>query len=273
LDWFSVCIKDETGKPVFVEFEEGSGLLVHKYSNEWNVWSDPLCDRSKSADKIIEFSDKVLDGQTKKIWCTDVSDNVRPKIIAREILKVSEVDYSLFWPVLKMAEYVPALPGSHFKELRNAKNKFYKEHKVRIVSPNTIEKEALHQIVDNWKDVVLKKQKEEDIYYLKYQKAINNGFKGFLTARVFIVDDKPVGFNAGYEVPNSPGRFTGAIGIHDYSVNDLGTVLWLEDLDWIKNAEYKEFDMQGDEGDRLKLKLRFGAVIERKTDTFSVMKK
>lgn len=87
-----------------------------------------------------------------------------------------------------------------------------------------------------------------------------------------VVDGRPVGFNAGYEVPNHPGSFTSIIGIHDYSLKDLGTVLWLEDLEWIKNAGYREFDMQGSEYEwEIKQKTQFGnAVIERKTDTFSI---
>ena len=86
-----------------------------------------------------------------------------------------------------------------------------------------------------------------------------------------VVDGRPIGFNAGYEVPNMPDRFAGIIGIHDYSFKDLGTILWLEDLDWIKkNTKYKIYDMQGDEGGGLDSKIRIGGRIERKTDTFSI---
>ena len=100
--------------------------------------------------------------------------------------------------------------------------------------------------------------------------AIKNNFRGFVTSRVMVADGRPVGFNAGYEVPNRPGRFAGIIGLHDYSIKDLGTILWLEDLDWIKNAGYKELDMQGSEPEDLRTKIQFGAIIERKTDTFSI---
>ena len=51
-------------------------------------------------------------------------------------------------------------------------------------------------------------------------------------------------------------------------------MLWLEDLDWIKNTGYKELDMQGDEGGGgLEFKMQFGPKIERKTDTFSIQRK
>ena len=54
-DWFSVSANDETGKPAFIDFEDGSGLLVHKYPAEWSIWSDPLCGTELAADKIMEF--------------------------------------------------------------------------------------------------------------------------------------------------------------------------------------------------------------------------
>lgn len=172
-----------------------------------------------------------------------------------------------------MSKYDSSLPGGNFKEIRNAKNKFYREHQVKILEAKDVSKKDLYKIVDDWAKEVGRKQKE-DVYDLRYRKIIENNFRGFLTARVLVVDDRPVGFNAGYDVPNHPGRFAGIIGIHDYSIKDLGTILWLEDLEWIKNTGYKELDMQGSEYEwELKQKTQFGGVIERKTDTFSIQRK
>lgn len=52
LDWFSIALNRPDGKPAFAEFEDGTGILFHNYSGEWQIWSDPLCDKSLSADKI-----------------------------------------------------------------------------------------------------------------------------------------------------------------------------------------------------------------------------
>ena len=272
LDWFIDAGSSENSRPVFAEFPDGSGLLAHDNKIEWSIWSDPLSSLESAEDKIIEFSDFAFKNGIREVWCVDVSDNIRPSLLEKKI-NVSEIYYSLLWPVLDMEKFDLSLPGDRFKEMRNARNKFYREHKVKSVSPKEIEQELLHKIVNEWKNYVLKKQKEEDISDIKYHKAIGNYFKSFLDPRVFVVDGKPVGFNAGYEVVNRRGRFGGIIGIHDYSLNDLGTVLWLEDLEWIKNRGYQELDMQGSEDDEgLKLKLRFGAKIERKTDTFWLTK-
>ena len=270
LDWYSCCMDNKDGKPVFIEFDDGTGLLTYKYFSEWSIWSDPLCDKDLGADKISEFAEFLLSDQIKEIWCVDVSDSIRPALIKKSTLSVDDIYYSLLWPVMDITSYNPLLPGGHFKDIRNAKSKFYREHKIEILEPKNVAKEDLIKIVDDWKKKVIKKQKE-DVYDLKYRNAIENNFRGFLTSRVILADGRPIGFNAGYEVVNSPGRFAGVVGIHDYSINDLGLILWLEDLEWIKNAGYKELDMQGDEdGGGLRFKMQFNPVIERKTNTFSI---
>ena len=272
LDWFSVCAYRETGIPVFVEFDDGSGLLTHKYPDEWSIWSDPLSDKGLAVDKIIEFSSFALGGQIEETWCIDVSDNIYPEL-KRRGLNTGDIYYSLSWPVLNMNDYSASLPSGHFKDMRNAKNKFYREHEVVILDADKVSKADLLRIVDAWKENMIKNKKEnaQDIYDLKYRNIISNDFKGFSTSRVLVVDGQATGINAGYKTQHHPGRFAGVVGLHDYSVRDLGTILWLEDLDWIKKAGYKELDMQGSEDDGgLKLKLRFGAKIERKTDAFAI---
>lgn len=274
LDWFADCILSKDGKPIFVEFSDGTGLLTHKYKNMWRIWSDPLCKKSFAVDKILEFAEQVLDDEVKEVWCDDVSDNIRPALIKNNRLTIGEIYYSLLWPILDMEKYDPNIPGRHFKEVRNARNKLYREHKVQILSPSEIKKEELHDIFYKWENAISEKQDKEDIFNLKYHNAVEDNFRAFSTARVLVVDGRPVGINAGYKVPNAPDRFAGIIGIHDYSLNDLGPILWLEDLGWIKNAGYKIYDMQGSEDDGgLKFKMQFGAKIERGTDAFPITKK
>ena len=56
LDWFSMALNRPDGKPAFAEFEDGAGILFHSYIGEWQIWSDSLCDKNLSADKITEFA-------------------------------------------------------------------------------------------------------------------------------------------------------------------------------------------------------------------------
>src|SRR3989344_9687673 len=95
LDWFLQCAIDETGKPVFVEFDDDSGLLVHQFPREWSLWSDPLCRKDLAADKISEFASSVLNGQITEFWCRDVSDTIYPKFKNSKLLKVNDIYYSL----------------------------------------------------------------------------------------------------------------------------------------------------------------------------------
>lgn len=273
LDWWACSAINPDSVPIFVQWPDGSGLLAHHSKNKWRIWSDPVSAEEDMVGRIEEFGLEIFkDKNVEVLWCSDVSDRIYPKLKNSQSLGVNDIYYSLQWPVLDMLRYDTSLSGGHFKGMRNAKTKFYKEHKTEVIQADKVEKNLLHAIVDDWKNVALKKQKE-DIHDLKYHKVIDNSFRGFLTARVLVVDDMPVGFNAGYEVLNSPGRFAGIIGINNYSINDLGLILWLEDLEWIKNAGYKELDMQGDEGGGLKFKMQFNPTIERKTDTFSIIKK
>jgi len=291
LDWWVDSIVDKSGNSVFVEFDDGAGLLAQKYPDRWEIWSDPLSKLEEASQKLLEFSKFVLTGDinpaldptlkfkggaelksgVRKVLCVDVSDTIYLQLKKDNFFNVGDIEYSLFWPVLDMEKYDPTLPGRHFKEIRNAKNKFYREHKVKVVNTNELDKNDLYRIVDYWQKEVTKKQKPEDVYDLRYRNAVENNFRGFITSRVLIADGQPVGFNAGYEVPNRKGRLAGVIGLHDYSLKDLGVILWLEDLEWIKNAGYKELDMQGTEYDwEIKGKTQYGAVVERKTNTFSL---
>jgi hypothetical protein len=271
LDWFLDGAIKEGAHPLFVEFDDGTGILAHRYPDSARIWSDPLCNKADAAQRIREFSDYIFSLRIKEVWCDDVLDTIYPELVKSKDLKVGDIYYSLFWPVLDIAKYDAMLPGGDFKEMRNAKSKFYREHKLESIDASHFKKEDLFAIVENWKKAI---EGREDIYDLKYHRAIENNFQGFSTSRVLVVDGIPVGFNAGYLVPNNPGRFAGVVGLHDYSIKDLGIILWLEDLEWVKNAGYKEMDLQGTEDNQeLKFKMQFNPTIERKTDCFSIFPK
>ncbi len=272
LDWWACAIITREGVPVFAAWPDGMGILAHRYPCMWRIWSDPLCTAEEMAQRVGEFAEKVFrDPAVAALWCDDISDAVYPALQQRGTLKLDDIFYSLKWLVMDMAAYDPALPGGRYRELRNARNKFYREHAVEIIDAGTANKKGLQRIVDEWKKLCSEPRKE-DVYDLRYRLAIERGFRGFTTARVFVVDGVPRGVNAGYEVPNKPKRFAGIVGIHDYSLKDLGTGLWLEDLEWIKRAGYRELDMQGSEHEQdIKAKSQYGRVaVERTTDTFLI---
>ena len=64
LDWFICSDMDhEEGVRSFAEFPDGSGLLASRYKEEWRIWSDPLTPKEKKAERIGEFSKKILGGE------------------------------------------------------------------------------------------------------------------------------------------------------------------------------------------------------------------
>lgn len=90
-----------------------------------------------------------------------------------------------------------------------------------------------------------------------------------------IVDGKVVGFNAGWETPNNPKEWSAAIGLHDFSIKDLGIALLMEDLRWIKDAGYKTCDLEGSDPPALRFKTQFFPAGHKsyKTYTFWLDKK
>jgi hypothetical protein len=106
-----------------------------------------------------------------------------------------------------------------------------------------------------------------------YHAIIDGKFAGTRSARAFVVDGQIAGLNAGWDMPGKPGYYYGAIGLHDYSFKDLGQVLFLEDVLWIKDARYTYVDMAGGEKALTGFKNQFLPEFSYKTFVFSIVKK
>lgn len=259
-------------KPIFINWPDGTGLLTHKEDKDWYTFSEPIAPTNLRGQRVVEFSASALNQSGIKKVVTESRVDTRKEILKSlpSIYKARSINYTLNWPVMNMEKFDPTLPGGHFKSLRNAKNKFYKEHEVEVKEAKSIKKELLHEAVNIW--VKLRKHSDR-AYKHSYINAINAGFVGLKSARAMIVDGKPVGFNAGWDIPNSNMYYAG-IGIHDYSVQDLGLMLYLEDLEWIKKAGYKIADMGGvEKGGPLNFKSQFLPESWYKTFVFSIVKK
>ncbi|HAU07972.1 MAG TPA: hypothetical protein DCS06_03280 [Candidatus Yanofskybacteria bacterium] len=266
-DWLKSCSND--GSPAFVVWKDGEGVwfYVNKKTNQHVIVADPIAPTNVQ-DKILkELCDYVL-GQSMTIYFLDVRESVQDFAIKNYRDKFKP-DYEIVWPVVDMATWNPELPGSHFKELRNALSKFNREHAVKISETSELSKKDLHDIVDRW----FASRARVGIAVLpeRYHDMIDNNFGGTKSSRVMIVDNKPVGFNAGWETSNNPSEWSASIGIHDYSIKDLGVALLYEDLVWIKNAGYKSCDLEGSDSQALRFKTQFFNKFETyKTYTFYI---
>lgn len=265
-DWLMYCSDEGEPKIAFwkdkaVWFYENSG------KKEATIVSDPIAPPDDHPRLLSELTKYIFDSGIEKILFLDVRDKVNDFYRTGEVGKY-DFYYDIDWPVVNMDSFDPRLPGGKFKDIRNALNKFKREHRVEIKSANLLNKEDLHGIVDRWMDNRTNAGIEE-LYPVRYHNMIDGAFRGTKSARVMLVDGKAVGFNAGWETPNTTGEWSAAVGTHDFSVKDLGVALLMEDLVWIKDAGYKICDLEGSDPPALRFKTQFFSLFDTyKTYTF-----
>ena len=258
---------------IFVETDLGALFVAYNEKDqEYFVVFDPLAAPEHRVPLLAKYIDWVFrETPAKKIWFQ--LDRARRREFLRalpETARSRRIYYSLLWPIYDLDQFDPQLPGGHYKTLRKELHRFYREHQVSVADAKTYaDRQALHAVIDNWKQ---RRPNSERGMTGVYHQAIDANFAGTDEARVFVVDGKAVGINAGWMVPNT-SRFYGAIGIHDYSMPDLGAMLYLEDLVWLKEHGYREADMGGSEKSLAAFKNKFCPQRFYETAIFSISKK
>ncbi len=272
-DWYRFYT-DDGERDVFAAGDHGEGLLTMTSDGEARVFSGPVASPGRRVFLLAEYIGQIFREMPdiKKVWL-ELETSLRKELLRAlpERAHANPINYTLVWPVMNMKTFDITLPGKHYKFLRKERNGFYRDHTVTVADAKKFEdKKSLRAIIDVWK----KKRKVHDrAYCAEYYHVIDGNFEGTSTARVFIVDGKAVGINAGWMIPNSD-RFYGAIGIHDYSMPNLGAMLYLEDLAWLKSHGYGEVDMGGvEEGGGLEFKKEFMPESFYKTHVFSVVRR
>lgn len=271
--WWYQSQAEENSKSVFAESKDGCGLLTieEKDKKRCTVFSSPLASPARRVPVIIEYLNEIFQSdKTEKVTLELEGELYKNFIGALPTgIKARAINYTLTWPLYNLEAFECSLSGNNWSSLRKTKNKFYKNHSVTVLDAKEYKnKEALNLIVNEWR----KKRGGNDRAHLHpYYNFIDSNFKGATEARIFIVDNKACGINAGWIIPNS-NTFYGALGIHDYSISGLGDVLYLEDLDWLKNHGYKEANMGGGESALTDFKNKFRPKSFYKTHIFSVVK-
>lgn len=256
---------------MFVRFPDGSGLLTFRDRNKWEIFVEPLSPQEKKIPMLLEFFAHAFSLPEIKKVKLELRTETRRQLLASlpSHLRVLRVTYSLTAPVYNLRLYDSALPGGHYKDLRNARNAFYRDHAVAVVDARTVPKEDLHVLVASWKR---NRPPRDRAFPNMFHAFIDDGFRGTSSARVFRVDSRIVGLNAGWAIPNSRAYYT-AIGLHDYSVKDMGDILSLEDLDFLKRAGYDYADLGGSWRSAIGYKLKYGEPKLYKSFIFSVVRK
>ncbi|MDP3964007.1 MAG: hypothetical protein Q8Q39_05960 [bacterium] len=256
---------------IFVRFEDGSGLLTYRDPKAWDVFSEPLAPEDRRAGILAEFLRDAFGAPEIKKVNLELYERTRHALLKAlpEDLRARSVNYTLLWPLFDLGAFDPDLPGGRYKDLRNARNAFLRDHTVNVVDARTIAKEELHKIPIAWKQT---RRARDRAYTKMYDAYIDNDFRGTTHARAIIVDGHAAGINAGWTIPNSNAYYA-AIGLHDYSFRDLGDVLNLEDLAFLKRAGYSHADFAGGEKALTQYKLKFGDAKVYKSFVFSIVKR
>ena len=269
-DWY-LCNTEPNQIAVVAFWPDGELLLTHKEKKEWYVFSEPVMPVRDAGTRIAEFASRVFeDVEIKKIVFELRAETRRAALNALpKTLRACAINYTLVWPVMNMKSFDPALPGKHWKHIRNARNAFYRDHKVEVFGAKTREKEELHALIDAWKKT---RPAHDRAYTHTFHHLIDYSFRGTSEARAFVVDGRLRGLNAGWKIPNSD-LYYGSVGIHDYFHRDLGLILYLDDLVWLKERGYSETDMGGGEGALTAFKNQIFPERWYKTFVFSIVRR
>lgn len=270
-DWYQFS-KIDTEKNIFATDEYGGGLFTMLGKKDATVFSSPIAPLERRAPILVEYLENIFQLPNIKKVELELETPLRKEFLKMlpTYCEAKQIQYTLTWPIMNMKTFDSTLPGGHYKSLRKERNGFYREHVVTVEDAKTFQdKNALRQMVETWKE---KRTAGDKAWCEEYFNIIEGKFEGTETARIFVVDGKPVGMNAGWMIPNSQ-RFYGAIGLHDYSWPELGDMLYLEDLEYLKSHGYGEVDMAGSWHGLLDFKKKFLPESYYKTHVFCVAKK
>ncbi len=261
---------DDKKKPMFAEFS-GQGILAFKFKDgkTWQVMREVLAPKEQRTTIMLEFADYVLNklkADTLKIELIDDTRKDLLKHLKEKKLRALKVNYYLDLPLFEMDKWDENLSGKDFKNLRNVKNKFYKEHKVEFVSHDKVTKDELKRIVHDWRK---SRRNTNHASYQEYLNIIDSDFKGFDETRIMIVDGKHRAITAGWRVPNSE-QYYSSLGLIDYSLDRLSEIANLDDLTYLKSKGYKIVNFGGSEDKLLEFKKKFKPNSMYRTYIFSI---
>ena len=266
--------KPSDEKNIFVLDDTGAGLLTMMSDDDATVFSSRIAPPERRASILVQYIKEIFQMSDMKKVHFELETPLR-----KEFLKLlpahceaKRINYSLVWPVMNLKTFDSTLSGKHYKSLRKERNRFYRDHAIAVQDAKALQENlVLRNIIEAW-EKNRPYHTGDPAWCEQYINLIENRFVGMETARMFSLDGRCVGINAGWMIPNSE-RFYGAIGIHDYSVPSLGKMLYLEDLEYLKNHGYAEVDMGGSWQGGLTFKNEFLPESYYKTHIFSVAKK
>jgi hypothetical protein len=270
IEWYA-CNTEPAQNAIVAVWSDQTALLTHKEKNEWYVFSEPVMPVSNAGIRIAEFASRAFEDSTIKKIVFELRKETRKAVLRAlpKTLRACAINYTLIWPIMDMELFDPALPGGHWKHIRNANGKFYREHRVEMIDAQNVPPCELFAIIDRWKE---RRGGGDRAFWHEYRAIIEKHFAPATHAHAMTVDNHVVGLNVGWRIPNT-NQYYAAIGIHDYSAPDLGMMLYLEDLKWFKRSGMRNIDMGGGEKQLTQFKNQFLPARWYKTFVFSVVRR
>ena len=246
------------------------GIMSYMDGTDMWCYSDPLAPKEERLKMFIEFLQWAFDNGSKKVRA-EVSEDLWKKITeaVKSGYRCIKPSYIYQWPIFDLKKWDPLLSGSHFKSLRNAKNSFYKEHKVEVIDARKLKKEGIRRFIGKWKKMRGGTDKTHTEHYMS---AVESGFEGYDSTRAIIVDGNIGAITGGWKVLHS-NDFYSQLGLINYEMKGVGDIAYIEDLNFLKNAGYAHADFGGSTPEMMSFKNKFLPSSVYKTVEFSIKKK
>lgn len=269
-DYYIHSTQPESASVIFAT-SSGELLLTHRYCDEWWLFVEPIASQERRALLIREFCSYALAYPEIKKVVLEITSQTRKalqKTLAPE-LRSCAIAETLIWPVVDLTTYRLDYGGPQYKSLRNARNRFFREHQVEVRDAHGVSKDELRGIVHQWKRG--RRASHKGITE-SYYGVIDDDFRGTSIARALIVDARAEALNAGWAVPGQPDRLYLALSLHSYAYWGLGEVSTMSTLEELKQAGYRSVDLGGSDRNLLSFKRQFGASPSYKTHRYSIVR-
>lgn len=257
---------------VFFQSAEGYGLLGYfSPKGTCELFSEPMGPAESRGALIAAFCRESFSFSETTSVSLEITSASRAAFLkeASPAFSVRRTTRNYIWPILNLRTYDEALAGSEFKALRNVRNRFTREHTLRIAEATQVPAAPLHAVVDAWSK---NRPATDPVHSEQYHRAIDERFAGTVGAKVFIIDHKPEALLAGWPIPNSPRTYYPFLMLHSYAHWGLGEMLMLEALGWMKGEGYDFTELGGCDRKLLAFKEKFGEIKTYMLHWFSVVR-
>ena len=255
----------------FPVFEGKYGIMAFENKGVMWCYTDSLAPKNKALKFFMEFLEWAFEQGAKKVRA-EIREELW-KAVVKNVktggYRAIKPSYVYSWPVYDLKAWDPNLSGAAFKKLRNIRNRFQQNYKINILGREETSKNDILRVFKRWEE----RRKGDDKTHMECYKApVKNGFVGYDSVRLIEIDGRICAINGGWKIPNS-NIFYSQLGLHHYSMPNLGDFCYIEDLTFLKESGYEFANFGGSTPAMMVFKNKFFPTYVYKTIEFSIVKK